>query len=115
MHAKSLKSCRMLATVSNVPACTIDLSVLNERRFLIKEARRLPYRDEAGLVNAELVAISHKEITDGTFVAPPEVLASRIISLGDTCGSLLPCMSGSRRFANVSLHGHAKHFGGVAM
>ena len=62
-----------MSKFSNTPLCTIDVLALKPSRFLLPEELQLPYRDEAGLVNVELLRRSMEQVSSGTVACPDSV------------------------------------------
>jgi len=59
---------------SEAPAESIKISKLSSSRFMLQQARLLPFRDDMGRVNTNLVRKSIEQIRSGAVSAPPEVL-----------------------------------------
>ena len=62
-----------MSKFSNTPLCTIDVLALKPSRFLLPDELQLPYRDEAGLVNVELLRRSTEQVSSGTVACSDSV------------------------------------------
>lgn len=58
---------------------TIDISSLRKSHFLLQRERQLPFRDDDGAVNLQLVERALRDIAAGTIQCPPDGIRQRLL------------------------------------